>query len=132
MSYLVDTDTCSAFIRGNRAVWPKFMQYFGRIHVSTITAAELWTWVLKPGVSSAREQGVRDLLNNTNVLPVDLDVARRFGEVRANQLVRGTVTPSLDLLIASTALCHNLTLVTHNTADYATIPGLSLDDWLPP
>lgn len=30
------------------------------------------------------------------------------------------------------ALVHNFTLVTHNTADYQNIPGLRLDDWLTP
>ena len=34
------------------------------------------------------------------------------------------------LLIASMALLHGLTLVTHNTADFQNIPGLRLDDWL--
>lgn len=38
----------------------------------------------------------------------------------------------LDLFIAAVALVHNLTLVTHNTKDYANIPGLTLEDWLVP
>jgi len=29
-------------------------------------------------------------------------------------------------------MVHDLTLVTHNTADYQNIPGLRLDDWLIP
>jgi tRNA(fMet)-specific endonuclease VapC len=40
--------------------------------------------------------------------------------------------PTADLMIASVALVHNLTLVTHNTADFQNIPGLRLDDWLKP
>lgn len=35
-------------------------------------------------------------------------------------------------MIASVALLHNLTLVTHNTADFRNIPGLRLEDWLAP
>jgi tRNA(fMet)-specific endonuclease VapC len=35
-------------------------------------------------------------------------------------------------MIASVALVHNLTLVTHNTADFTSIPGLQLEDWLTP
>jgi predicted nucleic acid-binding protein len=35
-------------------------------------------------------------------------------------------------MIASAAIVHDLTLVTHNTADYIQIPGLRLDDWLTP
>jgi tRNA(fMet)-specific endonuclease VapC len=37
-----------------------------------------------------------------------------------------------DMLNAATALVHGLTLVTHNTADYANVPGLTLEDWLLP
>jgi len=33
-------------------------------------------------------------------------------------------------MIASVALVHDLTLVTHNTADFQRIPQLRLDDWL--
>jgi predicted nucleic acid-binding protein len=38
----------------------------------------------------------------------------------------------MDLLIGSTALVHGLTLVTHNVADYANVPGLTVMDWLIP
>jgi tRNA(fMet)-specific endonuclease VapC len=33
-------------------------------------------------------------------------------------------------MIASVALVHDLTLVTHNTADFQQIPNLRLEDWL--
>jgi len=33
-------------------------------------------------------------------------------------------------MIAAVALVHDLTLVTHNTADFRPIPGLRLEDWL--
>lgn len=35
-------------------------------------------------------------------------------------------------MIGSVALVNNLVLVTHNTADYANITDLVLDDWLVP
>ena len=33
-------------------------------------------------------------------------------------------------MIASTALVQDLTLVTHNTADFQYVSGLRLEDWL--
>jgi tRNA(fMet)-specific endonuclease VapC len=36
------------------------------------------------------------------------------------------------MLIAATALLHGLTLVTHNTRDFANVPGLTVVDWLVP
>jgi tRNA(fMet)-specific endonuclease VapC len=66
------------------------------------------------------------------ILDVSPAVAPKFGELRASLLDAGLPLPEMDLFIASTAIVHNLTLVTHNTRDYATVPGLRLLDWLNP
>ncbi len=42
----------------------------------------------------------------------------------------GVEVPTIDLMIASVALVHDLTLVTHNTRDYQNIPSLRTEDWL--
>jgi predicted nucleic acid-binding protein len=132
VSFLVDTDICSAYLKGDQRVWNRFMQYSGGLHVSTVTVGELFTWALRAGASPARLQGLLDLLKDMKVLDVTPDVARKFGEVRAGLLDRGQAAPEMDLLIGSTALVHGLTMVTHNVADYATIPGLTVADWLIP
>ncbi len=132
MSFLLDTDICSAYLKGNGPVTGRFMQYGGRLSVSAVTLAELLVWALRAKASPGRRQQVDDLLNDVRVLPADEAVARRFGEVRAWQLDRGLSTPDLDLLNASVALVHGLTLVTHNTRDYANVIGLSMVDWLVP
>ena len=132
MSYLLDTDICSAFIKGNRQVWPKMMQYCGRLHVSAITAAELFAWTMRATAAPARHQALLNFLNDVTFLDVNQDVSRKFGEIRASEFDRGQFTPEMDLLIATTALVHGLTLVTHNTKDFANIHGLSIEDWLAP
>ena len=71
-------------------------------------------------------------MNAVDLLPVDSFVARRFGEIRADLLDRRLRAPIPDLLIAATALEHQLTVVTHNTQDFARIPGLTLEDWYAP
>jgi predicted nucleic acid-binding protein len=132
VSFLLDTDTCSAHLKHPGKVYARFLQYLGRLHISVITLAELYTWALRAKAPPQRLQGLLDMLNDMALLEVDLDVARKFGELRAALLDAGQPKPQLDLLIAATALVHDLTLVTHNTKDYATIPGLKLDDWLMP
>jgi predicted nucleic acid-binding protein len=44
----------------------------------------------------------------------------------------GDPRPAWTFMIAATALVHDLTLVTHNTQDFADIPGLHVVDWLSP
>jgi hypothetical protein len=73
-----------------------------------------------------------DLLPDVTVLEFDTDCAKQFGRVWGQLLQRGVSVSRVDLMIAAVALVHNLTLVTHNTADYQNIPGLRLDDWLTP
>ena len=49
MSFLLDTDICSAYMKGNHQVWQRFMQYSGRLHVSPVTVGELYTWAFRKG-----------------------------------------------------------------------------------
>lgn len=130
VSFLLDTDICSAYMKGNHQVWQRFMQYSGRLHVSPVTVGELYTWALRAKAPPKRLQTLLDLLNDVIILDVTADVARTFGELRAGLLDAGQPTPDMDLLIAATALFHKFTLVTHNVQDFAHIPGLAIEDWL--
>lgn len=132
MSFLLDTDICSAYLRGNAAVFGRFIQHSGGLHISTITLGELYVWAYRAKAGPKRTYGIDELLRDVVVLEINADVARKFGEVRAHLLDSGTPAPGLDLQNAAVALVHDLTLVTHNTADYANVPGLRLADWLNP
>jgi len=130
MSFLVDTDICSAHLRGERAVNSRFLQYTGRLHVSVVTLAELYTWVSRKSAPPRHRDALLALASDVTILDVDHDVAQKFGEIRAQLLDRGEPVAGMDLLIAATALVHELTLVTHNTRHFAEVPGLAVHDWL--
>ncbi len=132
MSFLLDTDICSAYLKNDPRALAKVMLHFGGLHVSAITVGELMTWALRTKAPPARLQGIRAFLSVAVIHDVDMVVAEKFGELRAQLLDQGKTVGEMDLLNASVALIHNLTMVTHNTADYAAIPGLTLDDWLFP
>ena len=59
------------------------------------------------------------------ILPVDLDIARIWGEFSADRS-RAVV----DTLLAATAMQHQLTLVTRNTRDIADTPVVLHNPWL--
>jgi tRNA(fMet)-specific endonuclease VapC len=132
VSFLVDTDICSAHLKEVGRVTSRFLQYTGRVHVSVITVAELFSWALRANTSQRRLQGLLTFLSDVTVLDVDAEVARKFGAIQAQSLDQGQVLPGMDLLIAATALVHGLTMVTHNSGDFSRIPGLPLADWLSP
>ena len=62
-------------------------------------------------------------------LPFDDAAALRYGEIRARLQRAGRLIGANDLLIAAIALANGLTLVTHNTAEFARIEGLAIEDW---
>jgi tRNA(fMet)-specific endonuclease VapC len=75
---------------------------------------------------------IADLLREVHVLDFDAACAEQFGRLQASLLGQGVPTSTADLMIASVAMVHNLTLVTHNTSDFQHIAGLRLADWLVP
>jgi len=132
MSFVIDTDTCSAYLKGNPVVWKRFLQYSGNLHISTISLAELFTWSLRAKASLERLTALHNLLRDVKILEVTQDIARKFGEIQAALLDAGDSAPVMDLLIAATALVNGFRLVTHNVQDFANMPGLIVEDWLIP
>jgi tRNA(fMet)-specific endonuclease VapC len=132
MRFLIDTDICSAHLKQKGIVSNRFLQHTGGLCVSTITLGELYTWALRANAPPKRLQGLQDLLNDVAVLDVSEKVSEKFGQLQAQLMDAGTPAPGMDLMIAATALVHDLTLVTHNTQDYANIPLLRINDWMNP
>jgi tRNA(fMet)-specific endonuclease VapC len=132
MSFLLDTDICSAYLKNDPTVAGKVMLHFGGLHVSVVTVGELLTWARRAKAHPNRSISVQKFLAAVTIHEVDFAVADKFGQLRAGLLDQGITVGEMDLLNASVALVHNLTMVTHNTKDYANIPGLVLADWLVP
>lgn len=133
MSFLLDTDTCSFHLKRPSGLIHRFVQYSGRLYLPTIALAELYAWAYRRANPATLLQAIRnDLLPDVMVLDFDSACAEQFGMTRGTLLRQGIQIATPDLLIASIALVHNLTVVTNNTKDFQNIPGLRLDDWLIP
>jgi tRNA(fMet)-specific endonuclease VapC len=132
MSFLIDTDICSAYLKNNRRVVGKMMLHYGGLAVSAVTAGELLVWALRAKAPPGRLKIVQDFLAPVTIIEVNMAVAEKYAEVRAPLLDQGLDPGAMDLLNAAIALLHNMTMVTHNVADYAIVPGLTIDDWQVP
>jgi tRNA(fMet)-specific endonuclease VapC len=108
------------------------MQYGGRLWISTITSSDLFTWAYKQDDPTRILSKVQDFLKEVKQLSFDEHCAVEWGRLRGSLLRQGITVSPVDLMIGTVALVHNLTLVTHNTADFQNIPGLGLEDWLNP
>jgi tRNA(fMet)-specific endonuclease VapC len=130
MSFLLDTNICSAHMRRPGGLAHRFMQYSGRLAIPTIVLAELYAGAYRHP-SPARLLGlIADLLREVHVFDFDTASAEQFGKLRGALLQKGVVVSTPDLMIAAVALVRDLTLVTNNTVDFRLIPRLRLEDWL--
>ena len=133
MAFLLDTNIVSAHLNRRGGLTHRFLQYSGRLYISTVVVGELYTWAyLRPDPLGLIARIENELLPDLIVLDFDRDCAETFGKVRATLIKQGLDTSRLDLLIGCVTLTHDLTLVTHNVKDFQNIPDLRIVDWLTP
>ena len=130
MTYLLDTNICSAHIRRPAGLAHRFIQYSRRLAIPAIVLAELYAGAYMLSTPRRILDGIDDLLKDLTVLPFDKICAEEFGKLRGALKRFGVTVSPIDLQIAAVSLVHSLTLVTNNTKDFQHIPGLSLEDWL--
>ena len=131
MRFLLDTNILSAHLRRPAALAHRFFQHSGRLYTSSLCLGELYVWAYGRNDPAPMIASIDKLLRFEVVnIPFDDDCARTFGKVRIDLRALGLDKDTVDLMIASVALVHDLTMVTHNSADFQNIPGLRLEDWL--
>lgn len=129
MPYLFDTDWSIDFLAGRTPAIALLQALLpDGVSISIVTYMEIVEGILGSRDPAAGRRDLRGLLQGIPVLGISEAVADRTAAIRLD--LRGRKRQinhrSLDLLIAATALEHELALVTRNTRDYEDIPGLLL------
>ncbi len=125
MKYLLDTTQVVYFLRGAPSVVADLQSRKSEgMAVSIISIAELYEGVFGSRDPGAAERAVRDFLSDVSVLGIDEGTARIFGQERVKLRQAGTRMSDMDLLIAATALYHNLTLLTSDR-DFERVENLN-------
>jgi tRNA(fMet)-specific endonuclease VapC len=131
MKYLLDTNVCIRFLNGRapqvRERLLKLDQ--GDIAVNIITKAELYYGSAKSQTPERSRQRQDAFLHPLALLPFDDMVVERYATVRVALERQGKPISHPDLQIAAIALANGLVLITHNTAEFSRIAGLTLEDW---
>jgi tRNA(fMet)-specific endonuclease VapC len=129
--FVLDTNTCIYALKLRRHVVERLREHapddFG---VTIVTVAELWFGAQKSARPAAARREVDAFLEPFEVLQFDWDGAEAYARTRLALERKGRPIGERDLLIASIALARKLTVVTHNTAEFERVPGLSVEDWL--
>jgi tRNA(fMet)-specific endonuclease VapC len=130
MMFLLDTDTCVFWLRGQAAVHARLAAVDPEaLNISVITLAELRYGADCSAQPDANHQAIDDFVSGVAVLAVDTDIARAFGEIKAQLRRQGNLIEDFDLLLAATALVNGLAVITNSTAHFGRIMGLTIDNW---
>lgn len=135
MSYLVDTNVLSELRR--KQPHPQVVAWFTGRPCHTLFISVLTLGEIRKGIERlndvARQQPLLDWLEVElsnyflgRLLPVDALVTDRWGRLLGSA---GRPLPAVDSLLAATALHHDLTLVTRNTADFAGTGVALINPW---
>jgi tRNA(fMet)-specific endonuclease VapC len=131
MKYLLDTDTCSYIIRTPELMRKRFKQiHAGDIAISSITWAELNSWVMGSSKPEQRLMSLQKMFAPIMILPFTAEDAGFHGSIRKNLMNQGKMIGALDLLIAAHALSRGLIVVTNNTEHFGRISQLKVENWL--
>jgi predicted nucleic acid-binding protein len=127
MSYLLDTSVLIGWFRGYAAE-TDFVGVNDQtvMHISTITYGEFYEGVFTKNHREKRVGRTNEILSIVEVIPVDISISRRFAEIRAGLRRDGKIFGDLDILIAATALEHDLLLVTSNIRHFERVSGLGI------
>ena len=103
----------------------------GEILTSAVVVGELIYGAESSARCEENRENIRRKLERVRVVPLDAQIADRWGTLKAKLRVRGRMKADIDLLIAATALAEEAVLVTDDAALMAgDIPGLTVENWV--
>jgi predicted nucleic acid-binding protein len=136
--FLLDTNCISELVRSDPE--PRVLQWIDAadeslLYFSVLTLGEIRKGI--PGLPASRrrtrletwlelELGARFA---GRILSIDREIADRWGIIAAAAKRAGRSLSAVDGLLAATALHHNLTIVSRNTADFASTQVPVLNPW---
>jgi tRNA(fMet)-specific endonuclease VapC len=127
MSYLADTDWVIDYLKGRE---PAVTLLDSLVHkglsISLITYGEIYEGIYYRRDPERHEQIFLTLVQATPILGRDEIILRRFARIRGQLRASGQIISDAELLIAATALFHNLTVVTQNVRHFSRISDLKL------
>jgi len=127
ISYLIDTDWVINHLNKVDKVTQKLKELRpAGIALSVISLAELYEGVYYSKDPGTSQKILDTFLRDFQVLGVDEEVCKVFGKERGKLRQKRKIVSDFDLLIASTCLYYNLTLLTNNRRHYELVEGLNI------
>jgi tRNA(fMet)-specific endonuclease VapC len=129
--YLFDTNACIRVLNGTSPCLVNALKRHepSEIRLCAVVRAELLYGARKSSRVAENLRLLARFFEPFVCLPFDDLCAEHYGIVRTQLERSGTPIGPNDLMIAATAVAHDLVLVTHNTAEFGRVAGLRIEDW---
>ena len=128
IKYLIDTDWVINCLHGVERVLAQLEPLRDQgIGISIISLAELYDGIMGDADPERSARALHTFLSDDMpTVDIDLETCRRFAGERRRLRAAVNLIPDFDLMIAATALRHDLTLLSNNRRHFRRIAGLTI------
>jgi predicted nucleic acid-binding protein len=130
-SYILDSDILIYFLNGKKDVVEQITAIpQDNLYITRINYAELFYGAYNTKRIEENLKTIIPFLDNFTVLEFDKESSEIFAKTKASLKMNGNIIADMDLMIASIALRHNVTLVSNNTKHFKRISKLKLENFI--
>jgi len=129
--FLLDTNACIKILNSTSTNLVSRLKehHPSLIKLSSVVKAELLYGARKSARPAENVRVLQDFFQPFRSLAFDDSCSEQYGVLRAELERAGKPIGPYDMMIAATAIVHDLTLVTHNLKEFSRIAGLKVADW---
>src|SRR5712692_674659 len=127
MTYLIDTDWVASWLNGQKAAITLLRSLTDEgIAISLITFGEIYEGIYYGRDPKVAGQTFLRFLRAVPVIPINKTMMRHSARIRGDLRSKGLLISDTDILIGTTALYYNMTLVTRNMRHFERIANLQI------
>jgi len=129
--YLLDTNSCIKILNNTSTQLVSRLKehHPSQIKLSSVVKAELIYGARKSARPAQNLRILQDFFPPFRSLAFDDLCSDHYGVLRTELERIGRPIGPYDMMIAATAIAHDLTVVTHNQGEFSRIAGLKWEDW---
>jgi len=131
---MVDTNVFIRFEKSGKPIDFSSWESSQKVYISVVIVSELLMGVHRANTEERRQRRsafVEAVISGVGVLDFTLPAARVHAEIYAELVKNGQMIGANDLIIAATAHCHDLSVLTENVQEFSRVPGLRVIPFVP-
>ena len=131
MSYLIDTNICVHFLRGNFRIDEIFKKVgLKNCYISEITVFELRFGAENSSDKSKSHKAVDVFVKGLQILPI-YNIVDKYAEEKVRlRKIGKSINDEFDLIIGVTAIANNMILITENSKDFMNLSEIKIENWV--